>query len=191
MDMMKPDLDLARLQSLFVAPLAVSDILSGKQALDEHTEYALQEILAGYEPDQALMAIALSAQILADHVLTPETRMLGAEASDIVATYGSLYLSNKDMPASEQVIYTRLCHIPEDLEAMAELTAACAGALEAHHPDAALLCAMLMQESFVQMQQAEHRLSKLNSDMPRQMQMMFAAATPTPDNVIPFPVREG
>lgn len=115
-----------RLHRELVAPVSVHDILAGHDVLDEVAEYTLDVMIAEFQPDTALMCIALCAAHVAEAHAShlPIAGTLGFEAGRIVHEYGPLWLAHADRQltsADESRVIDLLDQMPEDLEAMADL----------------------------------------------------------------------
>lgn len=115
-----------RLHREMVAPVSVHEIMNGHDVLDEMAQYTLDVMIAEFQPDTALLCIALCAthvaQAHANHL--PLAGSMGFEASRIVHEYGPLWLAHADRQlttADEGRVIDLLDQMPEDLEAMADL----------------------------------------------------------------------
>lgn len=156
--------NMAGLHLKFVVPLAVGDMLLGREALDDVAEYTLHDMLGGLEPDTALLCLALCAQNVAAHVAhMPVAQMLGQQADQIVAEYGPVWLAYEaglDGPGADD-LRQMLHNIPEDLESLGDLLFATCGALEEDRAIAAILCDILGEQSYMHKEMAEARIGGL------------------------------
>jgi hypothetical protein len=175
-----------RLHRDLVAPLAVHDMLTGKDSLDETARYTLDVMIAEYEPDTALLCLALCAAHIAHHAgQMPIANALGFESSRILHDVGPWWLAHADgklRPADEDTVLDILEHMPEDFEALGDLLLAVrAGMIETS--DAAILCDILSQnayafsEALIQQMEEERFLSQ--RDLMQGLEKF--------DNVIIFP----
>ncbi len=192
--------DLAGLTNRLQVPLIIQDILEGMSELTDDVTYGLHEVLSDYEPDSALLCIALSARKIAarfQHRIS-NLAVLKMECDRIISDYAELWLNNaKDRPVDDNLVFDTLMNIPEDLEGLAELLEVNQAFLSRYSEDAANLCEILIiqanaqilvAETFVEIFEREEDETLANdnglADMPAQ-----AAASGT--NIIQFPVRAG
>lgn len=147
MTIMLSDQELAGLHSYFCAPLAVADMLNKQHAPEETDRAALNAIFADLLPDSALLAAALCAQHLAARMQgdTPLAATLNLNASQIVDDYGPYWLRHAKniAPADQAGLTDILGYVPEDLEALSDLLAVCADAIEDTDGTEAQLCRLL------------------------------------------------
>lgn len=180
--------ELIRLHHELVAPVAVHEIIRGHDALDETARYTLDVMIAEFDPDTALLCIALCAAHVAEmHTgCLPAAGSLGFEASRIVHEYGPLWLANADRrlsPAHEGRVLDLLEHMPEDFEALADLLDALRGHL-IETTDSAILCDILSQNAraFHDCLEEQNRM-----EMATQPRPLRAADLEVHGNVITFP----
>lgn len=175
-----------RLHHELVVPVAVHEILAGRDDLDETARYALDVMVAEFDPDTALLCIAICAAHIAERHSTylPIAGTLGFEASRIVHEYGPLWLANIDQKltrADERVVLDLLENLPEDFEAMADLL----DALSAHlieTTDCAVIAEILSQNAhaFMDFLEYQAREEEVQQDI-------RSGSLETYGNVIPFP----
>ncbi|MGZ9108886.1 MAG: hypothetical protein ACXW4B_08720 [Micavibrio sp.] len=166
--------EIIRLHRELVAPVAVHEILAGRDTLDETAQYTLDVLIAEFQPDTALLCIALCAAHVAQLHSTrlPIAGSLGFEASRIVHEYGPLWLLHADRrlsPAHESRVIDLLEQMPEDFEALADLLDAMRGHL-IEGSDSALLCDMLSQNAhgfidFLEHQAEEDKIAAQKSKL--------------------------
>lgn len=140
-----------RLHRELVAPLAVYQILKGHDELDETALYTLDVMLAEFQPDTALLCMALCAAHIADlhQDSLPLAGSLGFEAGRIVHDLGPLWLDNADQRLGmdqESRVLDVLDRMAEDFEALADLL----DGVRAHlieTTDSAMLCDILSQNA--------------------------------------------
>lgn len=201
--------DMAGLHLKFVVPLAVGDMLLGREILDDVAEYTLHDMLGGLEPDTALLCLALCAQNVAAHVAhMPAARMLGQQADQIVAEYGPVWLAYEagaEGPDAAE-LQRMFRNIPEDLESLGDLLCAVGGALEEDRAIAAILCDILGDQACMHKEMAETRIGGLYEEAAPDHEeeavscgaaALAAVSAPAPapaavpraagSNVIPFP----
>lgn len=150
-----------RLHRELVAPMAVYQILKGHDELDETALYTLDVMLAEFQPDTALLCIALCAAHIADlhQDAMPLAGSLGFEAGRIVHEFGPLWLDNADHRLGveqEGRVIDLLDQMAEDFEALADLLEA----VRAHlieTTDSAMLCDILSQNAQGFMDYLEHQ----------------------------------
>lgn len=122
--MMLSDKDLAKLTNTLQVPLIVSDILEGEGTLSPDVQYGLHEVLSDYQPDSALLCIALSARKIAAKFQynSPNMGIMKMECDRMIADYAELWMSHaEDKSVDDNIVFDTLEQIPEDLEALAEL----------------------------------------------------------------------
>lgn len=180
--------EIIRLHHALVAPVAVHEIIRGHDALDETARYTLDVMIAEFDPDTALLCIALCAAHVADRHAgyLPVAGSLGFEAGRIVHEYGPLWLANADRrlsDAHEGQILDLLDHMQEDFEAMADLIDALRGHL-IETTDSAILCDILSQNAhaFYDYLEEQNRI-----EMAAQPRRAGAGDLEGRGNVIPFP----
>jgi len=189
--------DLAGLTNRLQVPLIVQDILNDQGALTDDVHYGLHEVLSNYEPDSALLCIALSARKIAarfQHRIA-NLAVLKMECDRIIADYAELWLNNAQRrPIDDNLVFDTLMNIPEDLECLAELLEINQAFLQKYSKDAAELCEILIvqataqvivAETFMEIMDKEETDSMANDnaleDIPAQ------AAAMGGNNVIQFP----
>lgn len=175
-----------RLHHEMVVPVAVHEILAGRDDLDETARYALDVMVAEFDPDTALLCIAICAAHIAERHATylPIAGTLGFEASRIVHEYGPWWLANIDQKltrADERAVLDLLDHLPEDFEAMADLL----DAVNAHlieTTDCAIIADILSQNARAFMDYLE-----LQAQEDAVQQDVRSGSLEAYGNVIPFP----
>lgn len=140
-----------RLHRELIAPLAVHEIVRGYGCLDETARYTLDVMITEFQPDTALLCIALCAAHIAEthSSALPIAGTLGLEASRIVHDMGPFWLAHADGRLArehEMHVIDLLEQMPEDFEALGDLLMA----LRAHlneESDSAVLCEILAQNA--------------------------------------------
>lgn len=146
------DKDFAILTNRLHVPLVVQDILHGDEVLDDTAHFSLHEIISDYQPDAALLCIAVSLQKIARiyQGASPIMRMVSMRCDSLIADYADPWLKHArtkdfagDMPANdvdEEETFDILKNIPEDLEGLAELLELAADFLSSKDNKAAQIC---------------------------------------------------
>ncbi|MBL4803898.1 MAG: hypothetical protein JKY71_03450 [Alphaproteobacteria bacterium] len=189
---MLSDRDLARLTNRLQIPLIVQDIQSGRGMLSPDVEFGLHEILSDYQPDAALLCIALSARKVAAANLkvSPTMAVMKMEADRILADYAELWMSHAaNAPIHNDDLLDTLENIPEDLEAMAELLEVNTAALREVDEDVAGLCEILAVQAKAHVIVAETYIEVLDTAANDEDALPYADTLPvgSNDNVIIFP----
>lgn len=145
------DQQIIRLHRELLAPVAVHEILRGYDRLDETALYTIDTMIAEFQPDTALLCIALCAAHIAEkHArILPIAASMGLEASRIVHEFGPLWLGNIDRQLNathESQVMDLLDQLPEDFEALADMIDATRAHL-VEGSDSAILCETLSQNA--------------------------------------------
>ncbi len=188
---MLSDKDLVKLTNTLQVPLIVQDILDGDGTLSPDVQYGLHEVLSDYQPDSALLCIALSARKIASRFqhTSPNMGIMKMECDRMLADYAELWMSHaEDKNVDDNLVFDTLEQIPEDLEALAELLEINIALLRSSQEDFAGLAEILAVQARAQvliadtfidmMEQNDEVETRLTSDVP---QMAYN------DNVIQFP----
>lgn len=193
--------DVARLHAYLVVPVAVNDALAAAAPLDGETQYALHVALSEIDPDSALLAIALSAHRIAGEYARdiPVAAALRVESGQVIDQYGPDWLANyHNHPVSGDKLYDLLSHVPEDLEALADLLETLRASIRDPQDPAATLCSVLAVQARAHMEIADYVLSELEADQAADMveddhgcrfvaPVLFAGEQPG-GNIILFPM---
>ena len=114
------DQDNALLITKLELPLAVRQALETSKELDDDTHLAFHDALSDMKPDTALLAIAVSAKMIASGY--SETEILADECDRIIQEYGPIWLENaRHESVDNSYLVSLLERIPEDLEGLTEL----------------------------------------------------------------------
>lgn len=182
--------NLAKLSNTLQAPVIVQDLLSGQAVLTDDVHYGIHDLISDYQPDSALLCIALSAKKIAgfcDDVL-PTIGLLGMECERIIHEYSTLWLQNAHRKTvNEDTVFETLIHVPEDLESLAELLEISSSLLEVKNGQAAALCEILSIQARAHALVAESFIMALESEASPDMFLPVMASRN--DNVIPFPAQ--
>lgn len=137
----------ATLMNALQIPLVFLDIIDGRDELCGDMQYSIHEAISDMQPDTALLAIALSAQKIANIYkgASPSTKVLNMEIERLIEEYGEPWLQNekneKEIDGFD--LYDTLACVSEDLESLAELLDLNASFLRAKDPVLAKLLDIL------------------------------------------------
>ena len=162
-----PEKQLSLLHTHLVVPIAVGDILYNNMQVEEDTQYGLHEALSEIDPDSALLAIAISAKHIAlQHVRDiPVAAALSLECSKIIDDYGPDWLTNFNKgPIDEDSLRATLIHVPEVLEAMADLLDTLRASLPEDNGSTSILCNILSIQARAHMEIAEYILNEIDGE---------------------------
>lgn len=190
--------DVARLHAYLVVPVAVSEALICGAPLEGETQYGLHVSLSEIDPDSALLAIALSAYRIAQDFTgqIPVASALKMEADKIIQDYAPDWLAHyHDHPVVGDDLYDLLCHVPEDLESLADLLESLQASIRDPQDPAHTLCSVLAIQARAHMEIADYVINELeneglDADEGRDMfnaPTLFAQEEPG-SNIILFPV---
>jgi len=178
------DTALAQLHTRLSTPLAVAAMLHEGKLLEEDAQYALHDALSDVEPDEALLSIALSCRHIAAKFSTriPVATGLAFESRRTVEEYGPAWLDMKgEGDIAAQALTLR--HVPEDLEALADLLDSLRAGMAYEDGPAAMLCDILSLQARAHMEVAEFVLGEID----REDEETAALDCWAEDNVIFFP----
>lgn len=177
--------DIAKLATTLQVPLIAQDILDDAAALNDDVRYALHLVLSEYQPDTALLCIALSARKIAGRFQKKSSAMavLKMECDRIIADYAEVWLDHvKNHPIDDNVLFDTLGQIPEDLEALAELLELNTALLEHEAPAIAGLAGILGTQARAHALIADTYIDEIEGgDDALPIDAAYV------DNVIPFP----
>ncbi len=144
-------------------PVAVKDILDGKDTYNDTVQYAMHDLISDMEPDNALLGMTLSVQDIAKKYSDPQSGIethfdiLNAQCEQVLNQYGGTWLLNMrgdDIDADEALNTLRA--MPEDMEALAGLIAYSKTCIEKKHQDAAAMLGIFQIQLRAQSLVAEH-----------------------------------
>ncbi len=188
---MLSDKDLAKLTNTLQVPLIVQDILDGEATLGPDVQYGLHEILSDYQPDSALLCIALSARKIAAKFQynSPNMGIMKMECDRMIADYAELWMNHaEDKNVDDNVVFDTLEQIPEDLEALAELLEINMSLLRGPNKDFAALVEILAVQARAQVLIADTFIDIMEQDdqpqAPLASEPVLQAGN---DNIIQFP----
>ena len=146
--------ELAQLESQFVLPVVVKDILAGREVLDEEAEFAIADMLSELDSETKVLSLALCVlQIEQQNDVVDLCSPLSVAAAKIVSEYGAAYI-NKQYQLQELMftdapneLYQEILNssisgdfLAEDLETLADfMDVAMIGREEDFSEDAILL----------------------------------------------------
>ncbi len=138
------NIDIGKLYSYFSLPFTVKELLSSKKKLEDDEEYALHEILSEMQPDCALIAIALCARHIANHINNNRGGNLLSHSAFIIGEYAPTWLSNAENNNNNDYIFQdMLMDIPEDLSLLSVLLTGCASKYHDKQNPVAKICNIL------------------------------------------------
>lgn len=197
---MLSDQNLATITNRLQVPLIVDDIIHDKTPLTDDTAFGLHEILSDYEPDSALLSIALSARKIAQRFQHKAASMgvLKIECERMISDYADMWLKNANAATlDDNLVFETLMNIPEDLETLSELIESCMPFLKRFSTEAAELldilsvqarAQVLVAESFIDIMDAQNQdnepLANDNADLEALIPLQAQA-----NNVIQFPIQ--
>jgi hypothetical protein len=184
--------ELARLANTFQVPLIVQDILDAQETLSPDVQYALHEIISDYQPDSALLCIAMSAHKIAARFQynSPNMAILKMECNRIISDYAALWLSHAENKGIDNnIVFDTLEQIPEDLEAMAELIEINMSLLRSVDEELAGLAEILAVQAKAQVLIADTFIDIIeqNDESPQAALTLKPLAYADNDNIIQFP----
>ena len=182
--------DMAILANKLQVPLIIRDILDGKDKLTGDVQYGLHELISNFQPDAALLSIAMSAREIAvmSASTSVNTKLLGAECERIIDEYGSLWLrnaQNKNVDVTD--IIDVLVHTAEDLESLTEFLDLNAESLPNKDCTEEKLCNILHIQAKAHALIAEAFLIAADTKIEEEQNDMPALSTAMHDNIIQFP----
>ena len=187
---MLSEFELAKLTNTLQVPLIVQDILDGEGMLSPDVQYGLHEVLSDYQPDSALLCIALSARKIAaafQHT-SPNMAVLKIECDRMIADYAELWIDHAEKKnVDNNLVFDTLEQIPEDLEALAELIEVNLGGLRGTHEDLAGLAEILAVQARAQVLIADTFIDMFENETREETLVAEAPLIAENDNVILFP----
>jgi hypothetical protein len=192
--------DVARLHAYLVVPVAVNDALASGGPLEGDVQYGLHVALSEIDPDSALLAIALSAHRIAQEFagMIPMAAVLKLEAGKIIDDYGPEWLANyHNHPVGGEKLFDLLCHVPDDLESIADLLDSLQAFIRDEDHPAHALCAVLAVQARAHKDIAEYVLEELANEFAENIDegetdgvCQFSAPTIYADNIVLFPLHK-
>ena len=187
--------DVARLHAYLVVPVAVGDALSVNAPLEGDAQYGLHVALSEIDPDSALLAIALSSYRLAQEYAgdIPVAAALKMEADKIVQDYAPDWLAHyHSQPVKGDDLYNLLCHVPDDLESLADLLESLQASIRDEECAAYALCHVLAVQARAHRDIAEYELGELAMEYEQETEEDGVCAFKTQrvyeDNILLFPM---
>jgi hypothetical protein len=185
--------DFAFLANKLQAPVIISDILNNRTAFSDDIHYGLHELISDFQPDTALLAIALGAKAIVQKYkyASPSSRVLNIECDRIIYEYGTIWVQNaKDEPLNVGEVFDVLIHTTDDLESIANLLEINTEFLKHKDAEAARICKILSVQARAQAMVSDAFMSMAEDRQPEKARpaptpMLTAAFT---DNVIQFPI---
>lgn len=187
---MLSDRDLAKLTNTLQVPLVVQDIIDGQSTLTPDVQYGLHEIISNYQPDSALLCIALSARKIAAQyqARSPNMAVMKMECDRMIADYAELWLDHaEENHLDDNVVFDTLEQIPEDLEALAELLEMNLIILQVHDENLAGVSEALAVQARSHVLVADTFIDMIDQDIESDIAEPQGALQAYNDNVIQFP----
>lgn len=151
------------LHAKLIVPIAINDILNFGLDVEAEMQYGLHEALSEIDPDSALLAIALSAQHIAEHAKAsyPIAGALNNEASQIICDYGPEFIRDLKRGSLPEADFIKILEtVPEDLEAMADLLDAVSAEIEDEESSIVIICHLLSIQARAHMEIANYILEE-------------------------------
>ena len=180
---------MAALINKLQAPVIVSDILTGKDDTDE-TRYALSALISDMQPDEAVLAIALSMRNIVRPFLqaSPALQMTEVECKRITEDYAHSWqhtpLAEQTDPADAADLLEQTC---EDLEYLEELLNLNINYLNAKDTGGAELCKLLKAQASTHRMTAEAFTTALDQNDNNTVDKTLSIDTPATENILIFP----
>ena len=187
---MLSDRDLAKLTNTLQVPLVVQDIIDGQSSLSPDVQYGLHEIISNYQPDSALLCIALSARKIAAkyQARSPNMAIMKMECDRMIADYAELWLDHaEENHLDDNVVFDTLEQIPEDLEALAELLEMNLIILQVHDENLAGIAEALAVQARSHVLIADTFIDMMDQEIEGDLVEPQSALQAYNDNVIQFP----
>ncbi len=190
------DKDFASMASKLQIPHVVSDIFTGDSALTDEVEFGIHEEISDMQPDSALLAIALSADIVTSYYnkASPSMQVLSIECKRVLEEYAPLWIRNAlGNAVDERDILDLLESLAEDLQSLEELLELNSAFLKAKDPVAAKLFRILEIQAEAQSLIAEEflNMAKLEDRKAQTQDVSIPTAVASQalsnDNIIAFP----
>lgn len=183
--------NLARLHTKLVVPFAVGDLIKSETAIESDIQYALHEALSEMDPDTALLAIAISAGHIAARLCPaiPVSCALTVEAEKVLNEYGADWLAHADgrKPSREgEELFAVLQHVPEDLEALADILDTLIGVLDESNQTIKDIAYILSVQARAHMEIAEFVIQELQGHDIQNAPHIRTTETES-ENIILFP----
>lgn len=169
--------ELAAIYTRLEAPVIVADLLDRATPLCDDEAFALTILLSEMSPEQALISIACSTQIIASRIESDPglTASLTMQANFVLDDYGPLWLQRQAKPHFASDDWS--VYMQEDLEALADLLMLCTDIFGHGSPAAAEICTILQDQAA-----AHAEALDAHEFMPEVLEPGVFL-----DNVIPFP----
>lgn len=182
---------LARLHTKLVVPFAIGDLIKSSADIQPDIQYALHEALSEMDPDTALLAIATSTGHIAAQLCpdVPVACALTIEAEKVLNEYGSDWLAHADgrTPSREgEELFEALQHVPEDLEALADILDTLMGLLDDSNQTIKDVCYILSVQARAHMEIADFVIQELQGQ-DIQTEPYVRTTEDIAENIILFP----
>lgn len=183
--------ELVEINNRLQTPIIINNIIHGHKTFDDDTQFALHTILSDFEPDSALLAIALSVSPVSNIYKNNSTsmRILHRECEKIISDYADLWLQNaKGTAIDENEALDVLENTADDLEGLATLIKLAIPFLQIKDETAAKLFQILRIQANAQSLIAETLLETLGKELHNKpLPVEAIKMLNTANNVIAFP----
>lgn len=189
--------ELAFMAGKLYVPVATFEAIDMNNNIEADAHYALHDLLADMEPDEALLSIAVTAKSIAERYAGTNsgTELLSMECERLINDYGPVWMQyQKSGKKDNGYLVGILENIPEDLETLAELIETSLAYASFDNPIIGEICeilqiqagahAIIAEEFLDVMEMAQAQNRKTRTTMPENL----VAANAT-SNVISFPGR--
>ena len=191
-----------KIEDKLSVPVVIRELMeSDSRDLPDAMQYGLHEVISDFQPDSALLCIALSVRVIleAQGYFSTALKTLLLECDRIIEDYAPLWLEHaREETIDQTLLFETLAAVPEDLEALAEMIALNVDLLHETNPKAAALCEILNIQATAHAIIAEHYVDVMDlqkedengdGDEEEGDILPFGALPPVvfSDNVIPFP----
>jgi hypothetical protein len=175
--------EIVLLETKFIIPMIIGQMLEGLEPLDQVAEFTIHDMIGRMEPDTALLCIALSTRRIAKaHAHLPIANVLEIESENIIYDYAPLWLANAaGEKIDETEILNLLENLPEDFESLSVLIKTTQASILRENDLAYRLCEILSfqsesfknyTEDYFEYQEKEKEINALSEE----------------DNIIAFPI---
>ena len=190
---MLSDQKLALLNSKLYVPIVVRDILGDTATAQDDVHYALHEVISDFQPDAALLCIALAAKYIANTKGQNEVSLniMALECDRIIEDYGYLWLQHAEQKnIDNEILFDTLVHVPEDLESLSELLSINAELLSDSNKTASEILNILKIQADAQTIVAEHYIEVFDAQGAEKSdteETAMPVEAMTTNNIIAFP----
>ena len=178
-------------------PSVIEDLLEATGYMPSDMKYALHEVINDFQPDAALLCIALSIKALLEYqpYKSNSLKIMAMECDRLIADYAPLWLEHlNEENIDPTLLFDTLSALPEDLENISDLILLNVDFIRDTDPKAAEILDILEIQASAQAIIAEQYVDVMEeSEGEEEDDILPFAAAPAQspvaynDNVIPFP----